>query len=71
MPLLSHGHLYYRKCDSFLPDSADGRSRSLLLRLSIFIVMFMWTFDKFVRPDHVASVFANYYSVGGLPVPWR
>jgi len=37
-----------------------------LLRLSIFIVMFMWTLDKFVRPDHAASVFANYYSVGGL-----
>lgn len=38
----------------------------LLLRLSIFIVMFMWTLDKFVRPDHAASVFANYYSVDGL-----
>lgn len=37
-----------------------------LLRLSIFTVMFMWTLDKFVRPDHAASVFANYYSVGGL-----
>ncbi len=37
-----------------------------LLRLSIFIVMFMWTLDKFVRPDHAASVFANYYSIGGL-----
>lgn len=38
----------------------------LLLRLSIFIVMFMWTLDKFVRPDHAASIFAKYYSVGGL-----
>ena len=37
-----------------------------LLRLSIFIVMFMWTLDKFVRPDHAASVFAKYYSVSGL-----
>lgn len=37
-----------------------------LLRVSIFIVMFMWTLDKFVRPDHAASVFANYYSVGEL-----
>jgi len=38
----------------------------LMLRLSIFIVMFMWTLDKFVRPDHAASVFAKYYAVGGL-----
>ena len=38
----------------------------LLLRLSIFIVMFMWTLDKFVRPDHAASVFAKYYAIGGL-----
>ncbi len=37
-----------------------------LLRLSIYIVMFMWTLDKFVRPDHATSVFAKYYSVGGL-----
>ncbi len=37
-----------------------------LLRLSIFIVMFMWTLDKFVRPDHAASVFENYYSIDGL-----
>ena len=37
-----------------------------LLRLSIFIVMFMWTLDKFVRPDHAASVFAKYYAVSGL-----
>jgi len=38
----------------------------LLLRLSIFIVMLMWTLDKFVRPDHAASVYENYYFVGGL-----
>jgi len=38
----------------------------LLLRLSIFIVMLLWTLDKFVRPDHAASIFAKYYSVGGL-----
>jgi len=37
-----------------------------LLRLSIFIVMFMWTLDKFIRPDHAASVFEKYYSVSGL-----
>ncbi len=38
----------------------------LLLRLSIFIVMLMWTLDKFVRLKHAASVYENYYFVGGL-----
>jgi len=51
-----------------LPVTSDRRIpvALLLLRLSIFIVMFMWTLDKFVRPDHAASIFAKYYSVGGL-----
>ncbi len=38
----------------------------LTLRLSVFIVMFVWTLDKFVRPEHAASVYENYYFVGGL-----
>ena len=48
--------------------TSDGRIpvALLLLRLSIFIVMFMWTLDKFVRPDHAASVYENYYFVGGF-----
>ncbi len=36
------------------------------LRLSVFLVMTMWTIDKFVRPDHAASVFENFYGLGGL-----
>lgn len=38
----------------------------LLLRLGIFVVMFMWTIDKILRPDHMASVFERYYGLGGL-----
>lgn len=38
----------------------------LLLRLTVFLVMLMWTLDKFIRPDHAASVFAKYYSIGGM-----
>ncbi|MEO1403334.1 MAG: hypothetical protein AAFV72_19085 [Cyanobacteria bacterium J06635_1] len=38
----------------------------LLLRLSVFLVMLMWTLDKFVKPDHAAAVFANFYFIGGL-----
>lgn len=38
----------------------------LTLRLSIFVVMLMWTLDKFIRPEHTASIFEKYYFVGGL-----
>lgn len=37
-----------------------------LLRLSVFVVMFIWTLDKLLRPDHMASVFERYYGIGGL-----
>ncbi len=36
------------------------------LRLGVFIVMFMWTIDKFIRPEHAAAVFENFYFVSGL-----
>lgn len=38
----------------------------LLLRLSVFLVMFMWTLDKFLRPGHMAQVYSHFYRVGGL-----
>ncbi|MEX0745473.1 MAG: DoxX family membrane protein [Phycisphaeraceae bacterium] len=38
----------------------------LLLRLGVFIVMVMWTLDKFVNPGHAAAVAENFYKMGGL-----
>jgi putative oxidoreductase len=38
----------------------------LLLRLGIFIVMFVWTLDKFVNPEHSGKVFAGFYGLEGL-----
>ena len=38
----------------------------LLLRLGIFIVFAMWTIDKFLNPEHAASVFERYYQITGL-----
>jgi len=38
----------------------------LTLRLGVFIVMIMWTLDKFVQPEHTAGVFANFYGLDGL-----
>jgi len=36
------------------------------LRLGVFIVMLMWTLDKFVNPAHSAAVYENFYLIGGL-----
>lgn len=36
------------------------------LRLSIFLVMLMWTLDKFIRPEHSAGVFSHFYAITGL-----
>lgn len=36
------------------------------LRLSIFLVMLMWTLDKFVRPEHSAGVFAHFHAIAGF-----
>ena len=38
----------------------------LPLRLGVFLVMLMWTLDKFINADHAARMFENFYSVGGL-----
>ena len=38
----------------------------LLLRLSVFLVMFMWTIDKFINPGHAAKVYEKFYYIAGL-----
>lgn len=38
----------------------------LSLRLGVFLVMFMWTLDKFINPTHAAGIFANFYKMEGL-----
>ncbi len=38
----------------------------LFLRLTVFLVMFMWTLDKFVNPGHAAAVFESFYRIPGL-----
>lgn len=42
-------------------------SMSLLgLRLTVFLVMLMWTLDKFIQPSHAAGVFEHFYALGGF-----
>jgi len=35
------------------------------LRLGVFIVMIMWTLDKFVNPAHSAKIFEVFYGLSG------
>jgi putative oxidoreductase len=51
-------------------NSIDNRNRIgvalLVLRVTIFVVMFAWTIDKFLRPAHAASVYEHFYFLRGL-----
>jgi hypothetical protein len=38
----------------------------LALRLSVFLVMLMWTIDKLIRPEHAGAVFEHFYSLSGF-----
>lgn len=38
------------------------------LRFGVFIVMIMWTIDKFVHPGHAARVFKTFYMIESLSV---
>ncbi|HJW47569.1 MAG TPA: hypothetical protein VJ484_13935 [Lysobacter sp.] len=38
----------------------------LALRLSVAAVMLVWVVDKFVRPEHSASVFEGFYHLPGV-----
>ena len=32
-----------------------------LLRVSVFVVFFVWGLDKLIRPEHASAVFQNFY----------
>lgn len=36
-----------------------------LLRIGVFIVMFMWTMDKFFNPAHSARILEVFYGISG------
>lgn len=48
-------------------DIENRLSWSLLaLRISVFIVMFVWTLDKFINPSHSMGIFEKFYSISGV-----
>ncbi len=38
----------------------------LILRVTVFLVMLIWTIDKFVRPAHAISIYEHFYFLPGL-----
>ena len=34
------------------------------MRVTVFLVMFMWTIDKFINPAHAQAIFAKFYNIG-------
>lgn len=36
------------------------------LRVTVFLVMLMWTLDKIVNPGHAGAVFENFYFIPGV-----
>lgn len=49
-----------------MTDRDRIRTALLALRAGVFIVMLMWTLDKFVNVSHAARVFAGFYGIAGL-----
>jgi hypothetical protein len=51
----------------YQPESQQKLLWSLFsLRLGVFIVMFVWTIDKFVNPAHSSKIFQYFYGVEGV-----
>lgn len=38
----------------------------LFIRLSVFLVMFMWTVDKFINIDHAKKILENFYNINSF-----
>jgi putative oxidoreductase len=37
-----------------------------IMRVSVFIVMAMWSIDKLINPGHATAVFENFYFISGM-----
>lgn len=49
-----------------MDDSKRIPTALLMLRLGVFLVMLMWTLDKFVNPAHASRIFTNFYGLSGV-----
>jgi len=37
-----------------------------LIRITVFLVMLMWTMDKFLNPSHIIAISKKFYFIDGL-----
>jgi len=49
-----------------MTDENKTQYSLLFLRATIFLVMFMWTIDKFINPDHAMAIFEHFYFIKGI-----
>jgi len=51
-------------------NSLDNRNRVgmalVVLRLTVFFVMLVWTIDKFVEPQHASKIMEHFYFIKGV-----
>ena len=51
-------------------NSLDNRNRIgvtlLVLRVTVFLVMLIWTIDKFVEPQHASKIMEHFYFIKGV-----
>ena len=48
-------------------DNQRVANALLLLRLGVFVVMFVWTLDKLINPLHSGGIFEKFYGLSEIP----
>ena len=51
---------------AFKDDSNRVGVALLVLRVTVFLVMLVWTLDKFVEPQHVSKIMEHFYFIKGV-----
>ena len=51
---------------AFKDDSNRVGVALLILRVTVFLVMLVWTLDKFVEPQHASKIMEHFYFIKGV-----
>ena len=51
---------------AFKDDSNRIGVALLILRVTVFLVMLVWTIDKFVEPQHASKIMEHFYFIKGV-----
>jgi hypothetical protein len=49
-----------------MAGSTETRGALFLARISIALVLLIWTLDKFINPQHAIAVYKNFYFISGI-----